>query len=136
MEDVHEFGGGGGLGLGVDVGEHGDFEFRADFGQHAQAGFQARAAKGLGGGAVGFVEAGFENVKDAELRAGFFEGGGDLQAEFFVFNGARSGNQAQAPGRIEMFPGQGIVEHMSFLAVRGGKVNPGRKKGLRRKKAE
>ena len=79
--------------------------------------------KDLAGRAVGLVEAGLEDVKNAQLRAGFFERRGDLQAELFIFNHARPGDQKQPARRIEIFPDGGVVEHAEVLAAKRGKVN-------------
>ena len=47
MEDIHHFGGGAGLFLGMDIGEHGDVELGADFGQDGQAGARPGPRKDL-----------------------------------------------------------------------------------------
>ena len=80
-------------------------------------------AKRFGGRAVGLVEAGLEDVENAERGAGFLERGGDLQAELFVFNHARPGDEKQPARRIEVFPDGGVVEHAEVLAAKRGKVN-------------
>ena len=82
---------------------------------------EARPAKGFGGGAVGLVEAGLEDVKNAELPAGLDERGGDGAAELFIFDHARPGDEEQAARRIEVFPDGGGVEHAKVLAANRGK---------------
>ena len=48
------------------IGEHRDAKFLFHAFEHDQAVFQAGAAKAGVAGAVGFVEAGFENVAEAQ----------------------------------------------------------------------
>jgi len=107
----------------MNVGQHRHAEFGADFGQHAQALVEAGTAKGFGRSAIGFVEAGFENVKNAERSAGFFERSGHLQAKPFVFNHARPGNQKQPARRVKIFPDGGVIEHAGVLTAQERKVN-------------
>ena len=107
----------------MNVGQDRHADLGADFGQDFQAGFHSHPAKRLGGGAIGFVEAGLEDIEDAELGAGFLECGGNLQAELLAFNYARPGDQSQPAGRIERFPNGVVVEHTEVLAAKRRKVN-------------
>ena len=77
----------------------------------------------LGGGAVGLVETGFEDVENSKLPARLDQRRGDLPAKFFIFNHARPGDQKQLARRIEIFPDGGGVEHAEVLAAKRGKVN-------------
>ena len=105
----------------MDVGQHRHAEFGADLAEHAQAFVKTRPAKGFARRAVGLVEAGFEDVEDAQSGAGFLQCAGDLQAKLFIFNHARPGDQKQPARRIEIFPDGGVVEHTGVLAAPGGK---------------
>jgi hypothetical protein len=53
------------------------------------------------------------------------ERGRGLQAELFIFNRARPGDQKQPSRRIEVFPDGGVVEHAEVLAAMRRKVNDG-----------
>ena len=125
LQNVHDLTHDGGVRLIVNVGQHRHAEFGADLPEHAQAFVEARPAKGFGRRAVGLVEAGFENVEDTQSGAGFLQCAGDLQAQLFVFNHARSGDQKQPARRVEIFPNGGVVEHMGVLAAARRKVNDG-----------
>ncbi len=125
LQDVHDFARDGGMGFVMDVGQNRHADFCADFGEHAQALVKPGTAEGIGGGAVGLVEAGLEDVENAELGAGFFQGGGHPQAKLFIFNHARSGDQKQPARRIEIFPDGSVVEHTEVLAAKRRKVNGG-----------
>jgi len=65
---------------------------------------------------LAFVEAGFEDVEDAQSGAGFLQCAGDLQAQLFVFNHARPGDQKQPARRVEIFPDGGVVEHTGVFS--------------------
>ena len=123
LQDVHDFAGEGSLLLGVDIGEHRHAELLADFHQRPQSVHDARSAKRLAGRAVGLVEAGFEDVVNAELPAGFRQGSGDGAAEFFILDHARPSDEKQLARRIEIFPDGGGVEHAEVLAAKRRKVN-------------
>src|SRR6185369_4223937 len=111
------------VGFVMDIGQDGQVQFAADFGEDFEAGFEANAAERFAGGAIGFVETGFKNVKDAEVRAGFFERSGDLQAQLFVLDHAGAGDQKELVRRIQIFPDGGVVKHAEVLAAKAGKVN-------------
>jgi hypothetical protein len=48
-----------------------------------------------------------------------------LQAQLFVFNHARPGDQKQPARRVEIFPNGSVVKHMEVLAAAERKVNDG-----------
>ena len=95
MQNVHHLAHNGRVRLAVDVRQHRHADFGADFAQDFQTAFKADAAKRFAGGAVGLIEAGLENIENAERGTGFFERGGGLEAELFVFNHARPGDEKQ-----------------------------------------
>ena len=84
-----EFGGGDGVGYagavvwGVDVGEDGEAGFGGYFFEDAAAFGEAGAAEALNAGAVGFVVAGFEDVRDVEVCGDALDGGGEGEAVGF-----------------------------------------------------
>jgi hypothetical protein len=57
----------------VDIGQDRHADLRANSSEDGQARFEAWATERFGGSAVGFIIAGFENVKDTEAIAGFFQ---------------------------------------------------------------
>ena len=97
LHAIDDLGGGGGLVGQVDIGHDGQVEFLFHRGQPVEALLESGAAGGVGAGAVGLVEAGFEDVVDVEFGAEVGQGGGDLLAEFAAFGEAGSGDQGQPP---------------------------------------
>jgi hypothetical protein len=95
LQDVHDLGGGGGLGGVVDVGKDGQTEVGFDFAEDAQAFGEARAAKGFDGGAIGFVVGGFENVGDIGVGGDFCDTLGHGAGVGFRFDDAGTGNEKE-----------------------------------------
>ncbi len=127
LQNVHDLARARGLLFRVHVRQNWHAEFLADVGKRFQSAFDARPAKRLARRAIGLVEAGFEDVKNAELLTGFGQRCGDGAAEFFILDHARSGDEKQAARRIEIFPNGGGIEHAPVLAVKESKVNPTRR---------
>jgi hypothetical protein len=88
LKDIDDFRGGGGLRGFVNVREHGHAGFALYFFEDFQTFIEAWPAESVFAGAIGFVEAGFENVSEAELVANLFDPGGDEQAKRFGFDHA------------------------------------------------
>ena len=67
LDHVEDLGGGVGLVGQVDIAADGHADMLADLGEDGQALFEARPAEAADAGAVGLVEARFEDVADTEL---------------------------------------------------------------------
>ena len=82
LQNVHDFARDGGVRFVMNVGQDRHADFLAHFGQHAQTFVEARPAKGFGRSAVGLVEAGLEDVKDAECAQVFFSAAATCRHSF------------------------------------------------------
>jgi hypothetical protein len=48
---------------------------------------------------------------NAQLRAGFREGRGDLETKFLIFDDTRPGNERESARIGQVFPDAGVVEN-------------------------
>lgn len=114
MQDVHHLRRVAGLFLRMDVCEHGQFKLLPHARQNGESFDQAGTAKRFAGSAVGFVEAGLEDVIDAELCAGFLERCSDVEAKFLALDDARPCDEREASCVLQRFPDGRIVEHAAL----------------------
>ena len=90
--------------LCMNIGDNGHADLVPYRRQDAKPGIKARAAPGLGGGAVGLVEARLEHVGDAKRGATALERPGNLQAKRPGLDDARPGEQEKLSRFIQRFP--------------------------------
>ena len=95
MQDVDDFGGGGGLGGVVNVGEDREVEIGFNFGEDAETFGETRTTKGFNGGAVGFVVGGFEDVGDPGVSGDFCHAFGHGTCVGLGFDYARAGDEEE-----------------------------------------
>src|SRR5688572_2711964 len=86
LEDIRGAAGDFRLHFSMDIGEDGHAALLADASEDGETLLDARAAKGRAGGAVGLVEAGFENAGNRQIPTEFLQKGGDLEAELFTLD--------------------------------------------------
>ena len=91
MQVVNDLGGFFDLTGFVNVTDHRDVKFIFNGLQFFKAVIQARTAKRVDTGTVGFVERGFENVLDTEFCTDFLNSSGNLITDFFRFQNTWSG---------------------------------------------
>ena len=104
LENIDSASGDRRLLFGMDVSEDGRAAFLANARKDGEALFDAGAAEGRTGGAVGFVEAGFENVSDSQFAAELLEIRGNFEAELFTLDHARAGDEAESAWIREIVP--------------------------------
>ena len=95
LEEVDDFGDGGGLVGLVDVGGDGEAGLGFDAFEDLQAFLDAGASEAGLGGAVGFVEGGFEDQGDVEPGADLDQAVGDDEGEVVGFHDAGAGDQGE-----------------------------------------
>ena len=95
LQHIANFSNGPALRNIVNVGEHRNAEGAFDFGERGKTTFQTGTAKAVAGGAVGFVETGFENKRQTEVSANADEHFGGAERQDFVFDDARPGDDEQ-----------------------------------------
>ena len=95
LDDVADFGDGGALVGFVDVGDDGYVKLAFDGLEDFHAFVQADAAKRMNGGAVGFVEGGFEDVGDAEFVGHFNVLFAGFEGEIEVFQDVDAAEQGK-----------------------------------------
>src|SRR4029453_4025162 len=78
LEDIGDFGNGGGLRGRMNGGQERHTEATLPGGQNRKASLQTRSSVGTNGRPVGFVEGGLENVRNTEFRGALNERGADL----------------------------------------------------------
>lgn len=96
LKDVYGFGGDFALGGLVHIGQHGEAGFAGEAGKNACALKEAGAAKAFDAGAVGFVVACFEDVRDAEVGGDALDGVGHGAHVRLALDDAGAGDQEEA----------------------------------------
>lgn len=109
LENVADFGGGLSLPGFVDVGEDWQVQVGFDFGEDAQAFFEARAAEGFDRGAIGFVVGGFEDIGDAAISRDFGDIFRHVSSMGFTFDDARASDEKK---RIAASQAQGTERNV------------------------
>jgi len=95
LQHIANFSNGPALRDVMNVGEHRDAEGAFDFGERGETAFQTGSAKAGAGGAIGFVETGFENKRQTEVSTNADQRLGGAERQSFVFDDARSGDDEQ-----------------------------------------
>ncbi len=125
LQDVDDVGGRLRLRRVVDVGEQRDAVARLDRGQHAQPFVEARTAEGGSRRAVGLVERGFEDERDARGARDLDEPAGDLGRVPFALDDARAGDQHERAAAAERDVAQCDRDHEAIIPGGSGFTLPG-----------